>query len=37
VKLRNGALVLAAIQVLGLYLSLGPPPVLWLNTGLRIE
>jgi hypothetical protein len=38
VKLRNGALVLAALLVaVGLYLSLGPPRVLWLNTGLRIE
>ena len=35
---RTAALVLAAIViVLGVYLALGPPRVLWLNTGLRIE
>ncbi len=37
-KARDAALILAAIvTVLGLYLALGPPRVLWLNTGLRIE
>ncbi len=35
--MRDAALLLAAIaMVAGLYLSLGPPRVLWLNTGLSI-
>lgn len=38
VKLEKAALIFLAILVVtGLCLSLGPPRVLWLNAGLRIE